>query len=172
MVVTDRFHCNENVSIISWRWCSVSHNPVRNSLDCLCFVIVISYAVWLFSLHEYLSITRFNGHIFTVCAAQAFKTWLTSGESRNKGTLQWRNGNTMASQITGLAIAYSTFCSGTDQWKHQSSASLAFVKLIHLWPVNSSYNGPMTWKMLPSNEIIMKIWLSSGQSRNEKNKRK
>ena len=33
----------------------------------------------------------------------------------------------MASQITGVSIVYSTVCSGADQRKHQSSASLAFV---------------------------------------------
>ena len=34
---------------------------------------------------------------------------------------------TMASQITSLTIVYSTFYSGTEQRKHQSPASLAFV---------------------------------------------
>ena len=33
----------------------------------------------------------------------------------------------MASQITSLTIVYSTVYSGTDQGKHQSSASLGFV---------------------------------------------
>ena len=33
----------------------------------------------------------------------------------------------MASQITGVSIFHSTVCSGADQKKHQSSASLAFV---------------------------------------------
>ena len=33
----------------------------------------------------------------------------------------------MASQITGVSIAYSAVCSGADQRKHQSSASSAFV---------------------------------------------
>ena len=37
----------------------------------------------------------------------------------------------MASRITSLTIAYSTVYSGTDQRKHQSSASLAFVRGIH-----------------------------------------
>ena len=32
------------------------------------------------------------------------------------------------SQITSVTIVYSTVCSGTDQRKHQSSASLAFVR--------------------------------------------
>ena len=39
--------------------------------------------------------------------------------------------NTMASQITSLTIVYSTVYSGADQRKHQSSASLAFVRGIH-----------------------------------------
>ena len=38
---------------------------------------------------------------------------------------------TMESQITSLTVVYSTVYSDTDQRKHQSSASLAFVKGIH-----------------------------------------
>ena len=37
----------------------------------------------------------------------------------------------LASQITSLAIVYSTVHSRADQRKHQSSASLAFVREIH-----------------------------------------
>ena len=40
----------------------------------------------------------------------------------------------MASQITSLAIVYSTVHSGVDQRKHQSSTSLAFVRRIHRFP--------------------------------------
>ena len=38
---------------------------------------------------------------------------------------------TMASQITSLTVVYSIVYSGVDQRKHQSSASLAFVRGIH-----------------------------------------
>ena len=38
---------------------------------------------------------------------------------------------TIASQITSLTIVYSVVYSGSDQLKHQSSASLAFVRGIH-----------------------------------------
>ena len=41
----------------------------------------------------------------------------------------------MASQITSLTIVYSAVYSGAE--KHHSSASLAFVRVIHRWPVNS-----------------------------------
>ena len=37
----------------------------------------------------------------------------------------------MASQLTSLPIVYLTVYSGADQRKHQSSASLAFVRGIH-----------------------------------------
>ena len=39
----------------------------------------------------------------------------------------------LASQITSLTSVYSIVYSGTDQRKHQSSASLAFVQGIHCW---------------------------------------
>ena len=38
---------------------------------------------------------------------------------------------TMASQITGVSIVYSTVCEDADQRKHQSSVSLALVRGIH-----------------------------------------
>ena len=61
----------------------------------------------------------------------------------------------MPSQITSLTIVYSTIYSGTDQRKHKSSASLAFVRGIHWWPVNSPQKGPVTWKMFPFDDVIM-----------------
>ena len=61
----------------------------------------------------------------------------------------------IASQITSLAIVYLAVYSGTDQRKHQSSASLAFVRGIHRWLVNSPHKWPVTRKMFPFNDIIM-----------------
>ena len=52
----------------------------------------------------------------------------------------------MASQITSLTIYYSTGYLGADQRKHQSSASLAFVREIQGRPVNSPHKGPVTRK--------------------------
>ena len=62
---------------------------------------------------------------------------------------------TMASQIISLAIVYSIVYSGADQRKHQSSASLAFVRGIHRWPVNLPHKEPVTRKMFPFDDIIM-----------------
>ena len=55
----------------------------------------------------------------------------------------------MASQITSLTIVYPTVYSDADQRKYQSSASLAFVRGIHRWPVNSPHQGPVTRKSVP-----------------------
>ena len=61
----------------------------------------------------------------------------------------------MASQITSLTIVYSTVYSGADQRKRKSSASLAFVRGIHRWPVNSPHKGPVARKMFPFGDVIM-----------------
>ena len=50
----------------------------------------------------------------------------------------------MASQITSVSIVYSTICSGADPRKYQRSGSLAFVKGIHWWSVDSPHKGPVT----------------------------
>ena len=63
--------------------------------------------------------------------------------------------NARASQSTGVSVFYSTVCSGADLRKHQSSASLDFVRRIHRWPVNSPHKWPVTWKMLPFDDVIM-----------------
>ena len=61
----------------------------------------------------------------------------------------------IASQITSLKIVYSTVYSDADQRKHQSSASLAFVRAIHRGPVNSPHKWPVTRKMFPFDDVIM-----------------
>ena len=61
----------------------------------------------------------------------------------------------IASQITSLAIVYSTVYSDADQRKHQNSASLAFVRGIHRSPVNSPHKWPVTRKMFPFDDVIM-----------------
>ena len=62
---------------------------------------------------------------------------------------------TMASQITSLMIVHSIVYSGTDERKHQSFASLAFVRGIHRSPVNSPHIGPVTRKMFLLGDVIM-----------------
>ena len=56
--------------------------------------------------------------------------------------------STMVFQITGIWIVYSIVCSCADQRKHQSSASLVFVR-------NSPQKGPVTRKMFPFDDVDM-----------------
>ena len=61
---------------------------------------------------------------------------------------------TMASQITSLAVVYSIVYSGADHRKHQSSASLAFVRWITgtgEFPSQRASNA----KMFPFDDVIM-----------------
>ena len=94
--------------------------------------------------------------LVTVCWYSSF---LTQWQVPVSKALSWHyNGvimSAMMSQITGASIVYSTVCSGADQRKHQSSVSLAFVRGIHKWPVNSSHKGPVTRKMFPFDDVIM-----------------
>ena len=63
----------------------------------------------------------------------------------------------MASQLTSLTIVYSTVYMAANQRKHQSSASLAFVRWIHRGPVNSPHKWPVTRKLFPFDDVIMKF---------------
>ena len=67
----------------------------------------------------------------------------------------------MASQITNISIVCSTVCSGAYQRKHQSSTSLAFVRGIHRWPVDSPHKGPVTRKMFPFADVIVRLFMMS-----------
>ena len=63
----------------------------------------------------------------------------------------------IASQITSLKIVYSILYSSADQRKHQSSASLAFVRGSHRGPVNSPHKWPVTRKMFPIDDVNMTL---------------
>ena len=64
---------------------------------------------------------------------------------------------TTASEITSLTIVFSTVYSDADQRKHQSSASLAFVRGIHRGPVNSPHKWRIRRKMFPFDDVIMEM---------------
>ena len=70
-------------------------------------------------------------------------------------SLLWRHMGGTASQITSLTIVYSIVYSGADQREHQSSASLAFVRGIPQWPVNSPHKWLVTRKMLPLDDVTI-----------------
>ena len=61
----------------------------------------------------------------------------------------------LASQITSLPVVCSIVYSDVNQRKHQSSASLAFVREIHRGPVNFPHKWPVTRKLFPFDDVIM-----------------
>ena len=64
----------------------------------------------------------------------------------------------MASQITSLTIVYSSVYQDADQRKHQSSASLGFVRGIHRSSVNSPHITGEFPAQRASNEENYSIW--------------
>ena len=83
-------------------------------------------------------------------------------QSRWKCALQWCHNERDGVSITGVLIVCLNVCSVADQRKHQSSMSLAFVRGIHRWQVNSPHKGPVTRKMFPFDDVIME-WKSSDE---------
>ena len=69
--------------------------------------------------------------------------------------LRWRHNERDSVSNRQPHDRYSSVLSGVDQRKHQSSASLAFVRGIHRWPVNSPHKCPVTWKIFSFDDVIM-----------------
>ena len=64
--------------------------------------------------------------------------------------------STIVSQITDVSIVCSAICSGANDRKHQSFASLAFVRWIP--------KGPVTRKMFPFGDVTMWYFTESEES--------
>ena len=61
----------------------------------------------------------------------------------------------MASQITGSPASRLFAQPFEDLIEHKNSASLAFVRIIYRWPVDSPHKGPVTRNMFPFDDVIM-----------------
>ena len=86
--------------------------------------------------------------------------WISPIACSIASTCQWHHYDDvimtmLESQITSLTVVYSIVYTGVHQRKHQSSASLAFVREIHPGPVNSPHKWPVTRKMFPFDDVIM-----------------
>ena len=67
----------------------------------------------------------------------------------------------VASLITSLTTVYSIVYSGSDQRKHQSLASLAFVRGCHRWLLYSPHKWRVARKMFPFDDVIMVLVCAS-----------
>ena len=87
----------------------------------------------------------------SVSVVSHFRGWTQHTHSHHNDVIM----GAIAFHITSLMIVYSTVYSDADQRIHQSSASLAFVRGIHRWSVNSPHTWPVTRKMFPFDDVIM-----------------
>ena len=110
-------------------------------------LVIIYWRQWKYAITHYR--TRIG-----LMPVASLRSWSVSG-------ILWRvysitvMMSATASHITSPAIVYSTVYPDANQRKHQSSASLAFVRGIHRWPVNSPHKGPVTRKMFPFDDVIL-----------------
>ena len=135
------------------------------------FIHYTSFTIWHFSYQMILlwnsfAIVGYFQHLFNLCevACQCFvcQTAIDSVHPKHAphsfpGTSHYSVviKGAMTFQTTVIPIVCSTVCSGADQSKHQSSASLAFVRGIHQWRVGSPHKGPVTRKAFSFDEVIM-----------------
>ena len=73
-------------------------------------------------------------------------TWHNKQISINMFAFQWHHNERPGVSKHGDLMVCSTACSCAHQRKHQRSASLAFVREIHQWPVDCLHKGPITRK--------------------------
>ena len=118
---------NKRLSKQSWGWWSDTPSSSlwrhRNGNGHFCCHLVVG------SLMVHVMATNNN---FVACHSRSeYSIWyLASVKTQLTLRIHYNDVimSVMASQITSLTIVYSTVYSGTDQRKHQSSASLAFVR--------------------------------------------
>ena len=98
---------------------------------CIYIVIpaVIGWTIMLVTYHTMLPIKYEHGFAMVFIIVVIFMNWhfLILVASVQPDTLLWRHNERDGVSITGVPIVCSNVCSGADQRKHQSSASLAFV---------------------------------------------
>ena len=120
----------------------------RAHYDVIVMGICLSIPVWISDDFVYLRI----------CASQSVNNFISKHSAINAMRYMHYSDVIMgaiASQIASHTIVYSTVYSDADQRKHQSSASLAFVRGIHRSPVNSPHKGPVARKTFPFDDVIM-----------------
>ena len=129
----------------------ISHTPVRIPIYNHIFLIPNELqARWEIS-NKVISDSRYGGHP----KGKSHYCDVLMGATASRITSLTIVYSSVSSQITSLTIVYLSVSSGTDQRKHQSSASLAFVRGIHRWLVNSPRKGSVIGKSIPFYNVIM-----------------
>ena len=129
--------------------------------DCSRIITYLSPSYTFFPCDKHTIILRYNNVTFALCDDRISffgrrTLWHRCNRHCNDVIM-----SAMASQITSLTVVYSTVYSSTDQRKHQSSASLAFVLWIHRSLVNSPHKSSYAEFFFPFDDVIMDMWMCS-----------
>ena len=108
--------------------------------------------------HSFISLQRrpFRGQespVLRVVNLRIGRVWNATDFARYSDVIM----SAMVSQITSASSVCLTVRSGGDQRKIQSTASLASVREIHRWPVDSPHKGPVTRKCFPFDDVIISL---------------
>ena len=143
---------------LSSRWCILWLSKCMYYSSMSTIFLTLLYSLCCFSLHrDSLFSHSFVQAFIIMCEVVILQPLLLKWHASAAFLVHYNDimMSTMTSQITSLTIVYSAAYLGVDQRRHQSSVSLAFVRGIHRWPVNSPHKGPVTRKMFPFDDVIM-----------------
>ena len=96
-------------------------------------------------------------HKLTVFSGLEFSWWASLSNMVLNDSLQWRHKGCDSASNHQPHDCFLNRLFRHRSKKHQSSASLAFVRGIHRRPVNSPHKWPATRKMFPFDDVIMEI---------------
>ena len=112
--------------------------------------------IWLSNCYNVLNGERLPG-VFNIVDAWDFRTLIYHYSDFIMSAI--------ASPFSSITIVYSTIYSGPNERKHQSFASLTFVRGIHRWPVISLQKWPVTRIMFPFDDVIKMLRVRSSVPR-------
>ena len=110
-----------------------------------CFATLTELLKWVFVTSHFREYKQYT----TSCGVVCFWNQMTAPHQ----PLRWRHNEHDGVSNHQPHDCLLNVCLGEDQRKHQSSESLAFVRGIHRWLVNSPHKGPVTRKMFSFNDV-------------------
>ena len=128
--------------VISWAHCVITMMYIISG-----WFVVQLFFTWISNSKPKSNHECFDRMVTKFCSSQQWVAALT---------LQWRHNGHDGVSKTSLAIVYSSVYSGADQRKHQSFASLTFMREIHRWPVS------IWWRHHDESEIKFPFDLNYG----------
>ena len=138
---------NFAVAIVGWGDRNI-HSPTR-ARNPRFFVCLLCFLFFFIFLNE--GINREESYLSRICRLSPSNC---QGNNTND-SLQWRHNERDGVSNHQPHDCFSRVYPGADQRQHQSCVSLALVRGIHRWPVNSPHKWPASRNMFPFDDVIM-----------------